>query len=63
MNEPKQRELPFGQPKESKLERCNRILSGKLGHKLRRASELLHFNYETATAIARRSQPTPRRSQ
>ncbi len=40
MNEPKQRELPFRQPKETKEERCQRILSGRMGHKLKRASAL-----------------------
>ncbi len=41
--------------KETKAERCNRILGGNLGHKLRRASEM-HFDYQGATAIAQGNQ-------
>ena len=43
-------------------QRVERLLSGELRKNVRPASEM-SFNYEAATAIARRSQPTPRRSQ
>ena len=63
MNSKKQSWLPFWSV-ETKEERCQRILSGKLGAKLRRASELaaakegasevdLYFDYDAATAIVR----------
>ncbi len=43
--------LPLTQRKETRAERYERILSGDLGHKLKRASEL-HFDYEQASRIA-----------
>ena len=47
---------------EARLERVERLLGGDLRKHVRPASEM-NFNYKTATAIARQSQPTPRRSQ
>ena len=41
-----------GGREETKEERCQRVLSGKLGHKLKRASEM-QFDYDSATALAR----------
>ena len=62
MNEPKQRELPFPSLKEqARLARVERLLSGDLKKHIRPASEM-NFNYLAASAIARQSQPTPRRS-
>ncbi len=57
----KQLRLPFKPPKESKVERCQRLLSGRLGHKLKPASEL-QFNYQAATRIARRANMHHRRT-
>jgi len=45
----RQLELPFTQPEETQVERCRRILSGRLGHKVRPASEML-FDYDRVTA-------------
>ena len=50
----RQRELPFGQPKETRAQRCERLLSGELGRVVRPASELV-FDYEQASRIARRT--------
>jgi len=48
--------LPFDDPKEqARLARVERLLSGQLRHKLKRASEL-QFDYETATALATTNQ-------
>ena len=56
MNEPKQLRLPFEPAKEqARRERVERLLSGDLRHKIKRASDL-RFSYQTATAIARRAQ-------
>ena len=58
----RQRLLPFEPSKEQqRLARVERLCSGKLRGKIRPASEMF-FIYEAASAIARRSQPTSRRS-
>lgn len=51
MNELKQRELPFPSPKEqARLARIKKLLAGRMGHKLKRASEM--FDYDRATKAA-----------
>ena len=47
----------FDRFKETKEERCQRILAGQLGHKLKRAHELL-FDYQAASRLARRTAGT-----
>lgn len=47
----KQLRLPFPPPKESRAEKADRLLSGKLGYFVKPASELM-FNYDQATKAA-----------
>ena len=47
-----QRYLPFPE-KETRAERCERLLGGQLRRHVRRASELPLFDYATATRQAR----------
>jgi len=51
---PKHRQprLPFPAPKETKSEKCQRILGGNLDHRTKPAAEL-GFDYKAATEIAR----------
>lgn len=53
--QPQQLELEFTPQKETRAERCKRLLSGDLGHVVKPASELM-FDYDKATAIATRRQ-------
>jgi hypothetical protein len=51
--------LRFPQTTENRAEKVERIMGGNLALKVKPASEL-HFDYQAATAIARRSNPTPK---
>lgn len=50
--------LPFTQQKETRQQRCQRLLSGDLGRVVRTASTLL-FNYDQATEATTTGRPRP----